>query len=414
MLIKVTRRFYSELKSPCLVRDFIYDRLYHPNQGYFCNKNIQIGELRNHIDFKSMIGYDDYKRFVSENYPENAWLTPSELFKPWYGFTIANYMHNVLKKLKIDPKNNKIRVIEVGAGAGSALDSILVFFNNYEQSLYHLLEYVIVEISPQMCQRAKENLSKTHKKLLDRGHIKIINDDFLHYKQQNSSSKEFNFIIFLEVLDNMPHDKVVFCPNSQDWKFQTMIEIQQNKPKEFLTQISDPLITEALQLYSKFLSKESQLQFEKKRFFEKILEKMWRREVNSLFLPTISLKMLKHVRENFANHHLIIADFDLLPSETKSKKGINAPIVSKKLRKSHEKQDFDSYLVEKGEADIFFPTNFSFLQYMYKEICGKKSFSLKSYEFMNEFSKEKWAETKSGYNPLKEDFQNTSFLVSEV
>lgn len=32
---------------------------------------------------------------------------------------------------------------------------------------------------------------------------------------------------------------------------------------------------------------------------------------------------------------------------------------------------------------------------------------------MNEFSREKWTETKSGYNPLKEDFQNTSFLVTQ-
>ena len=27
-------------------------------------------------------------------YPENAWVTPSELFKPYYGYTIANFMIN--------------------------------------------------------------------------------------------------------------------------------------------------------------------------------------------------------------------------------------------------------------------------------------------------------------------------------
>jgi hypothetical protein len=31
---------------------------------------------------------------------------------------------------------------------------------------------------------------------------------------------------------------------------------------------------------------------------------------------------------------------------------------------------------------------------------------------MNEFSKENWTTTKSGYNPLKEDFSNTSFCVT--
>ena len=31
------------------------------------------------------------------------------------------------------------------------------------------------------------------------------------------------------------------------------------------------------------------------------------------------------------------------------------------MRESHENKDFKDYLVERGEADIFFPTNFSLL-----------------------------------------------------
>lgn len=42
-----------------------------------------------------------------------------------------------------------------------------------------------------------------------------------------------------------------------------------------------------------------------------------------------------------------MADFDNLGSKVE---GINAPIVSKKLEKSHEKFDFDSYLVKRGEV----------------------------------------------------------------
>ncbi len=62
---------------------------------------------------------------------------------------------------------------------------------------------------------------------------------------------------------------------------------------------------------------------------------------------------------------MIFADFDMLHSNIK---GINAPIVSKKLEKSHEKFDFPDYLVNRGEADIFFPTNFKLLKQMYKEV----------------------------------------------
>lgn len=40
-----------------------------------------------------MVGYEDYSKEVSLKYPKNAWLTPSELFKPWYGMSIGNYIH---------------------------------------------------------------------------------------------------------------------------------------------------------------------------------------------------------------------------------------------------------------------------------------------------------------------------------
>jgi hypothetical protein len=30
-------------------------------------------------------------------YPENAWITPCELFKPFYSYTVANYMLNKIE-----------------------------------------------------------------------------------------------------------------------------------------------------------------------------------------------------------------------------------------------------------------------------------------------------------------------------
>jgi len=45
-------------------------------------------------------------------------------------------------------EEHKIKIIEVGAGAGSAASSILMFFKNYEQKYYKNLEYNIVEVSP--------------------------------------------------------------------------------------------------------------------------------------------------------------------------------------------------------------------------------------------------------------------------
>ena len=39
---------------------------------------------------------------------------------------------------------------------------------------------------------------------------------------------------------------------------------------------------------------------------------------------------------------------------------------------------------------------------------------LKSYQFFDEFGGDSWGKTVSGYNPLREDFWNTSFYISRV
>lgn len=44
-----------------------------------------------------------------------------------------------------------MRIVEVGAGLGSAAESILHYLNNYEREIYNDMTYTIVEISPQLC-----------------------------------------------------------------------------------------------------------------------------------------------------------------------------------------------------------------------------------------------------------------------
>lgn len=65
-------------------------------------------------------------------YPENAWVTPSELFKPFYGYTLANYILNQMEDMKL----KKLKIIEIGPGTGTLADSILEFYKNYNLDLY--------------------------------------------------------------------------------------------------------------------------------------------------------------------------------------------------------------------------------------------------------------------------------------
>lgn len=121
--------------------------------------------------------------------------------------------------------------------------------------------------------------------------------------------------------------------------------------------------------------------------------------------------LLKTFKVNVPEAHLIMSDFDSLISNIG---GINAPIVSFKGERSAEKLDFDTYLVDRGSADIFFPVDFQFLRYLHGVTLGEESDLVKSHEFFEEFGLDNWTVTKSGYNPLKEDFGNTSFLLTKI
>ena len=98
---------------------------------------------------------------------------------------------------------------------------------------------------------------------------------------------------------------------------------------------------------------------------------------------------------------------------TFSREGVNAPTVSTKLERSDQKRDYDNYLVERGVADIFFPTDFRLLKSMHSHVFKTRSEVMKSFEFVDLYSEKNWANTKSGYNPLREDFANTSFFLTK-
>jgi hypothetical protein len=53
---------------------------------------------------------------------------------------------------------------------------------------------------------------------------------------------------------------------------------------------------------------------------------------NNVFAPTGALKMIKHINEYIKDHSLILADFDSFIMPKNSIRGINAPLVTNKLK----------------------------------------------------------------------------------
>mmetsp|Transcript_22774 Transcript_22774/g.70750 ORF Transcript_22774/g.70750 Transcript_22774/m.70750 type:complete len:157 (-) Transcript_22774:86-556(-) len=77
-----------------LLRDFIHDSLYNPVYGYFVANASVVGAMPSPIDFRNLTGRSHYLQEVSLMYKQldASWLTPAEIFQPWYSASIAEHI----------------------------------------------------------------------------------------------------------------------------------------------------------------------------------------------------------------------------------------------------------------------------------------------------------------------------------
>jgi SAM-dependent MidA family methyltransferase len=54
------------------------------------------------------------------------WLTPVEVFAPWYGRALAHYMLELRKHDDRVDSNSPLNILEIGGGTGTLAASILV------------------------------------------------------------------------------------------------------------------------------------------------------------------------------------------------------------------------------------------------------------------------------------------------
>lgn len=96
-------------------------------------------------------------------------------------------------------------MLEVGPGTGSFADNLLDFFKNYNLEMYRNCEYTFVEISPELAGECEALMRRNHADLCNRGQIKILNGSILDVQ---TKVKDFCFVVGMEILDNMPHDRL--------------------------------------------------------------------------------------------------------------------------------------------------------------------------------------------------------------
>ena len=276
MLLRVVRRrglHTAAALPPVLVRDFIRDSLYATEGpgGYFVKRDV-IYAPPTYIDFNNLLGHMEYKQVLAKLYAqsEHAWLTPVLVFQPWYSYAIARWLVKALMALRARGGQHiaaPLVVYEVGGGTGTNARHICNYVRANAPQLYRGMSYTILEISPSLHERQMKALS-AHAAV-----ARSIVADATNLSAVGVSDERHCFVVACEVLDNLPHDKVVKLSEassvqqatpsktsdnaeqlrSQGWQQVAVTSVPEAAPgdgreafRETLQPLSDPVIAEAL------------------------------------------------------------------------------------------------------------------------------------------------------------------------
>lgn len=402
----------TAMKSQVLMREFIFDSLYNHKHGYF-SRNANIFHSPHPIPFKKLKDQDEYARVLKDLYAQvpqeqtnrfhQLWHTPSELFKPFYGGAITNFL---LSKAR---KDSPFVIYEIGPGNGTMAENILTILKQNHPKIYERTEYNLIEISDQLRNKQIEKL-KGHPDQIRFPNISILNPS-TEFKEERDC-----WVIGMEVLDNLAHDLIKFR-NEDGALLEAIVHIDPmarygSIPGKYwreFREASDPLIREYVEMGDFLGWKWASL---KGRPLLRALERFspieyinpWSLE----FIPTDSYRLLKNLVKCFPKHQALFSDFDVLPDTVK---GHNGPVVQTRFR--GVTVPCSSVLLERGLFDIFFPTNFGRLAQIHEKLRPGYSHSIQKHsEFIKTWSTAddlRTTTTRSGYNPMIQDFENVSF-----
>lgn len=425
-----------------LVRDWIRDSLYAPKTGYF--NSSRVINSPGVINFKTLLGRAEYETRLQELYYAGVqgWSTPVEIFQPYYAQAILRFILShltpsvndaafVTKQFQQAPSAAPygldtpmphhlrlgtpllrrdraeplfpLRIVEMGAGNGTCALNILDHLQAYYPAVYKTCRYTVLEISESLCAQQRDLLA------VHGDHVRIHRANAIDWRRPPAElaaaqrEREHTFVIGLEVLDNLPHDKVALGhqvtvvprvlydpaadPTPREVKPLLNTSAQPRDWVEVAAPVSDAAVRDTLGLWERYQAARAaagetaatesdataggSVPWWGRIFVKWSLARARKRQVRDVvYLPTDAVRLLRAVRANFPSHTLILADFDQLPS-TERRPGLLAPVVARKADAAvdrGETVDEDSYLATAGSCDIFFPTDFKFLKFAYKSI----------------------------------------------
>ncbi|ORZ24729.1 S-adenosyl-L-methionine-dependent methyltransferase [Absidia repens] len=407
-------------RTNMLVRDFIDDSLYNPNYGYFSKQAVifspetdfDFNEMRDHLEFMNILArmYRDIEGDADEvdEIARQVWHTPTELFKPWYGYAVAKYMVSEYK-LNLYPHKDLI-IYEMGAGNGTLMMNILDYIQQYEPSVYKRTQYNIIEISGKLAERQSER--QDVRELKDQHQcVKIINKSIFDW---DIHVPDQCFFLGMEVIDNFAHDLIRYDIDTLK-PYQGSVSIDS---KGDYTELYEPVGNDAL--INRYLATRKQTRYRS----PVLANSFWYKLLTSLplapnltapeFIPTKLFLFMETLKEYFPQHRLILSDFSSLPD---SVPGVDAPVVQTRYKGTMV--PCSTYMVQPGWFDIFFPTNWELLRDMYLLVCrGSRAGNdrnvkvLTHRDFCERNGDIERTTTRSGENPMLMYYENMKMLIT--
>jgi len=381
---------------------------HHSLQEYYAQPaGSVVGSTQQTVAFQRLLGEFHWKRKFAQLYKEQhgQWLTPTEVFRPFYSHVMARFMAQHVNH------EDPLTIIELGGGRGTNALCIMDFLEQTYPQLYDRTSYTIYDASPTLLDLQRETLAASSHgakvQCCDRdlveiseGREKLVVDDDT---AKNLAGNQQYFVLGFELLDNLPHDKlrirntkleqaelVPFLDETDETEDGG--EEEQMHYKEVFHPLSDPLLMQIVQSTPAY-----------KRF---------RR---AAWIPTTACGLLQQIQRQLPQCQVVLADFDWLPpSDALMVDALSLQADGQPLVTDMNDVDLACYLQPtETPTDILFPTSFTKLSW-YAETLFSNVAVQKQADFLRSFGPDEVAATSSfltGYSPLVHDFGNCSVLT---
>lgn len=395
------------------------------------------------INFRTLWGAWHWQRVYGRLYRETAgqWLTPSELFAPHYSYCLANF---ILQQQQQQTANESLalEIVELGGGRGTNAVHILNHLQQTNPPLYDRCSYTILDASPTLLPLQRERLDQT----VHADKVRCEYRDMLHVAEGHqrlwapaegggSAPAKMTLVLALEVLDNLPHDKIRIGPTIRDGHVappsieqamliaatpQVSASHQQQQYEEVFAPLTDPLLQQVLRDY-------------------RVGPHRRRRLSTTVWIPTTACGVMRAIHRERPKACLLWADFDALPPAVRSDDGVATITTSSVHPPQRRRPPYTAAMVATGEplvtdmhdvdhpsylstpetpTDILFPTDFAKLAAYGKVVWGHGDDTAvvlhKQADFLRRTGPAHVAATTSrwtGYSPLVDDFANCSVLT---